>query len=659
MFFTKGRLQTKLILILLFLGIIPVLICSFILFRVAASNVEQFMQEDLEHVISITQQQFEEKQAQALRLAERYGKNEDLIGLLRSNDREQLLRVVAPLYLTLQEEQDIAVFEFGDAQGNVILRAHNPGKFGDNKGDNASIQAALDGQPVKGFEVGSSGLAVRAVVPVMDNGTIIATLQTGFSDEFLAHVSQLIAGDLTIYQDGMPVMSSNSETNFESSGQQADPAIYEQVSAGSRVERQEGGFIHIYMPLMSPTGKEVVGMYHITQDISASEHMKASFLYISSVLILVSSLLAAALAIILARGLIRPIQSTIALMRQVAKGNLRVQAEIKDPRNELSQLSSETLQMADHLRHLVSDITEASSRSEATANEVNEITLHNRTLTSDINDSMQQVSAAAMNQAESVDEGMRGIQELASVLSASKSNTQLIYEHNTRVMKKQEDGAKAVEGLLQTMKQNVQITETVHHNITTLLGDIESIAAMTDLIRGIAEQTNLLALNAAIEAARAGEQGRGFAVVAGEVRKLAEESNVSASNIQSMIRSIQLSAQSTTDAMAEAMAIVQRQEEAVNSTSLSFQDIEATITSVHTLIDRLTQDMDVLDKKKDTIMNLIEDTSALSEQTAASSQQVLASIDTQVHLYDNVNSRMEQLNQIIKELQQTVRKFST
>jgi len=80
------------------------------------------------------------------------------------------------------------------------------------------------------------------------------------------------------------------------------------------------------------------------------------------------------------------------------------------------------------------------------------------------------------------------------------------------------------------------------NSVATILELERQAASIGDIVRAvarIADQTNLLALNAAIEAARAGQHGKGFAVVADEVRTLAETSEKSAREIQSLIASIQ------------------------------------------------------------------------------------------------------------------------
>lgn len=107
---------------------------------------------------------------------------------------------------------------------------------------------------------------------------------------------------------------------------------------------------------------------------------------------------------------------------------------------------------------------------------------------------------------------------------------------NTEV--KSEEGIKRLKKLEAVMKETEKSMTNISANMEYLADNTKKIEQIVVLVTSIAEQTNLLALNAAIEAARSGEHGRGFAIVAEEVRKLAEGTKSSVSEVSQLISNI-------------------------------------------------------------------------------------------------------------------------
>lgn len=183
------------------------------------------------------------------------------------------------------------------------------------------------------------------------------------------------------------------------------------------------------------------------------------------------------------------------------------------------------------------------------------------------------------------------------------------------------------------------------------------IREIADMIQTITKQTNLLALNAAIEAARAGEHGRGFAVVAEEVRKLAEQSQGAAGQINTIID------QMLTD-MNEVITVFKTTSGEINAevgkmgqANDNFNEITRCIAPVRSEIRDVVQMADeqagfagALKQAVDQVVRVSQEAAASTETTAAGTQEVSASID---EIANNARS----LSRLAGELEQAVMGF--
>lgn len=412
-----------------------------------------------------------------------------------------------------------------------------------------------------------------------------------------------------------------------------------------------------YAPVINNQGETVaiVGVDIDASDILQQKRQQIVILTISS---LIGLVLMAVVSVLIAKRITNPINTLVQLFDELssAGGDLTKKIEINTG-DEIESLANSVSKFIENIRGIVIQVKNTGDNVASSADFLNVSINENQTALEEVNTAIENIASGASDQATDVGEISHSIQEISNDMAENENKVRAINNAAGETRNLINNGLEAVNNQSVKTDENMESFQKVAISVEKLAKEIEDIGTILSTITNISEQTNLLALNAAIEAARAGEHGRGFAVVAEEVRKLAEESAASTTEIAQILDNINKDAGEAVDQIEKSNLIAKEQQEAVDGTSVIFNQITKEVKNVIDAIGGINESFKIIGDNTNSVSDKIQNVSAVSEENAAISEEVSASSEEQNATMQEIGATAEELNELSANLKKIISTF--
>lgn len=276
---------------------------------------------------------------------------------------------------------------------------------------------------------------------------------------------------------------------------------------------------------------------------------------------------------------------------------------------------------------------------------------------SGINTAVEEIAQGSTSQAGETATVNEKILSIGGVIDTNLKDTESLQTSVGHMTQLADTAQNTLLELCDTNKTTLENISLVTEKTEETNSDAQHIREVVKIIQDITSQTNLLSLNASIEAARAGEAGRGFAVVAEEIRKLAEDSDKSAKEIETIVKTLIQNAGENVEKMKEVNTAADMEKDRLSATKESFEGLSTEIKLVSDMSTEISGKTKELDTLKNDISTSIEQLAAISQENAASTEETSASMQTLASIVKECTDEAESLAKLSSSLKEQTDKF--